>query len=520
MAGADAGAQDNTVVRANLQFDLSESTLLDLSIQCSEDDDVGTGQYVVRFTGAEPDTQFGTTPGPVITGDVHRHASDVTTNGFDREATIYSVKLDHGFDSGMNFNYVGSYQELEKQYREDAGGGLVFFPFSTEADYEQLTHEFRLSNSTDKTKWQTGIFLMDIDYVGQAITGGPAIIGDPTGEVIQDTELESENWSIFGEIEHDLSDTLTVVAGLRWSQDDKTIDFRNTAKNFSGGPDVPLDGAILFDIQDAIAASTSPAFADADSIDYGDWAGRLQLNYKVDNILIYGSINRGIKGGNWSPNSTVNLEDFRHDEEVLTSFELGYKATVLDGSARLNAAVFYYDYEDYQAFSLTSGTPQVTNSDASVQGGEMEFAYFPNDKWDINLGVAYLDSEVDFVPGVIPGSGNANVDLPQAPKLSVNALVRYNVDIGAGNLALQADGSWNDDQFLEGSNSLASFQDAYSVLNLRATYSLDNWTVSIWGKNVTDEEYLLYNLDLGFIEFVEQVYAPPSQFGATLTLEF
>jgi len=52
--------------------------------------------------------------------------------------------------------------------------------------------------------------------------------------------------------------------------------------------------------------------------------------------LIYASINRGIKGGNWSPSSAVTLDDFRHDEEDLMAYELGYKTTVLNGSVRLN----------------------------------------------------------------------------------------------------------------------------------------------------------------------------------------
>lgn len=517
--GRTAGDQDGYIVRGNLQIDVSDRTLLDLQVQHTEDNDVGTGQYVVRFVDVDPDTLFGLNPGPVITGDVHRHASNEQDVGFDREATIYTAKLTHNFDNDIELNYVGAYQDLTKFYKEDAGGGLLFFPFSTAADQEQWSHELRFSGSTDRSRWQAGAYWLDIDYSGQAITGGPAIIGDPTGEVIQDTDMESENWSVFGELEFDLSDNLTLITGVRWSQDDKSIDFRNTARNFSPEAMLP-DGTVLFDVTDAINGSENPAHRDVDTIDYGDWAGRLQLNYQVNETLIYGSINRGIKGGNWSPSSAVSLDDFQHDEEVLLSYEVGVKSTVLDGSGRLNAALYYYDYEDYQAFALSGGTPQVTNSDASSQGGEIEFVYYPNENWDINLGLAYIDSEVDFVPGVIPGSGATNVDFPQAPELSLNALIRYNVDVGAGNLALQFDGNWNDDQFLEGSNAGVSLQEAYAVVNARATYSTDNWMATLWVKNLADEEYLLYNLDLGFVGFAEQVYGPPRQTGVTLRYSF
>jgi iron complex outermembrane receptor protein len=517
--GSDAIGADGFVLRGNLQIDISDSTSLDLSATRTEDDDVPSGHYVVRFTGADPDTLFGLENGPVITGDVHRHASDVTDTGLDRDSTVLSFHLRHEFDSGMQLDYIGGFQDVYKFNKEDAGGGLLFFPFSTEADYEQQSHEFRLSGETESLRWQSGLYLLDIDFVGQARTGGPAIIGDPTGVVIQDTGVSSENWSIFSEVEYDLSDSLTVIAGARWSQDDKEIKFVNTASNFSAAAGLP-DGTVLFDLQSAIGASANPAHAKVDEIDYGDVATRLQLNYQVDDTLIYASINRGIKGGNWSPSSAVTLDDLRHDEEDLMAYELGYKTTVLNGTGRLNASIFYYDYSDYQAFSLSGGTPQVTNSDASASGGEVEFAYMPNEHWDFNFGLAYMDSEVDFIPGVIPGSGNTDVELPQAPSLSANLLVRYNTDVASGNLALQLDGNWNDDHYMEGSNSIASVQEAYTVVNFRTSYTMDNWEVSAWVRNLTDEEYLLYNLDIGFFGFVEQVYSPPRQAGLSLSMDF
>ena len=88
-----------------------------------------------------------------------------------------------------------------------------------------------------------------------------------------------------------------------------------------------------------------------------------------------------------------------------------------------------------------------------------------------------------------------------------------------GRMAVQIDGNWNDDQYLEGTNSGVSFEDAYSVWNARLSYtSGDNsWTAAVWAKNFTDSEYRLYNLDLGLLGFVEQVYAPPRQIGGTVT---
>ena len=194
--------------------------------------------------------------------------------------------------------------------------------------------------------------------------------------------------------------------------------------------------------------------------------------------------------------------------------------TGADGAARFNATSFYYDYIDYQAFSLTGLTPQITNSDATASGGEIEFFWTPGQGWDIILGAAFLDSDVDFVPAVFPDSGTSNAEFPQAPSTSLNALVRYGFEALGGEIAFQLDGNWNDTQFMEGTNSLVSIQESYGVANARVSYGTDRWSVAGWVKNIGDEEYLLYNLDLGLAGFIEQVYGPPMQYGLTLQMNW
>ena len=515
-SGRNAGGADGYSLRGNLQVDVTSNTLLTLGATYLEDDRVPTGQYVVRFADQNPETSFGQNAGAPITGDVHRHASDANYPGMDRDSTTLSAKLSHAFDNGLSLDYIGAWNDMYKYYIEDAGGGLVYFPFSTQAEYETITHEIRLSAENERLKWQAGAYFLDIDYSGIAVVAGPAIVGDSTGEVHQAAAIDSENWSIFGEVELALSERVTAIAGLRWSQDDKTIRYRNTAENFSEAP-LP-DGTILFDLADQIAAN--PSYANVDEVDYGDWAGRFQLNYALESALLYASVNRGIKGGNWSPSSSVSLDDFQHKEEVIWSYETGYKGVFMDGAMRFNAGAFYYDYEDYQAFSLTGATPQITNQDATVYGGEVELVVLPNSNWDISLGLSLLESEVDFIPGVSPGTGAYDTELPQAPAMSFNYLVRYNVDLMGGNVAFQLDGVHNDDQYFEGSNAEVSLQEAYSVANLSVGYSTDTFSLTAWVKNAGDEDYLLYNLDIAYAGFIEQVYAPPRQYGVTAQLNF
>ncbi|MDH4042310.1 MAG: TonB-dependent receptor, partial [Gammaproteobacteria bacterium] len=239
--------------------------------------------------------------------------------------------------------------------------------------------------------------------------------------------------------------------------------------------------------------------------------------------LLYGSWNRGIKGGNWSidPLGVVALTDpanLKHHQEVLYSYEVGFKTQ--NDWARLNADVYYYDYKDYQAFSLLELTPQVTNSDADSWGGELELTVFPTEGLDILLGVAYIDSSVDAVPD--PFGGLNEAEFPNAPRWSINGLARYEWSMLGGTMAAQVDGVWNDEQYIEATNSQISKEDAYLVWNARLSYTTsdDAWEFAAWVKNAGDEQYRLYNLDLGLLGISQEVYAPPRWYGGTISYRF
>ena len=452
--------------------------------------------------------------GTSLAGDVHRHASDQNPF-FDRDTWSLTGKVVADLDNGMEFTSITGILDLDKFYQEDAGGGLIFFPFTTVADYTQWSQEFRLAGETDNSRWQVGAYYLDIDSVTSNQVEGLVITLSPQGIIRSDLDIESTNWSVFGQYEYDFNETFTLIAGLRWSQDDKDLIFEQTSFNMED-QGIP-SGTVIFDL----AKQAVGQFADVPTIDYGDYAARLQLNIHSDeDTLWFVSWNRGIKGGNWTAAAAVAIEELRHDEETLNSYEVGLKTSLGDGLGRFNAPLFFYDYEDYQAFSLTGLTPQVTNSDATASGGELELFLTPGEGWDVILGASFIDSEVDFVPAVAPGTGTVDAEFPQAPSTSLNALVRKAWDAFDGEVAFQIDGTWSDDQFLEGTNSLVSVQDAYAVFNARLSYATDNWSLAAWVKNFNDEDYLLYNLDLGAAGFIEQVFAPPRQWGVTFQYDW
>lgn len=522
--GSDANGADAYAIRGNLQIDASDNTTIDLTASYSEVDDAPYGQYVSYLVGLDENgLGLGVDADNPLTGDPLKHSGDDfsfagSDTGTDRELTSLTAHITSELSNGMEFTSITNWLDMDKSHRENVGGAAYEFFFVTEADYEQWSQEFRLSGEGDRFRWQVGAYYLNMELDSLSSTGGPLLLTLPGGRTDNFTEMESTNWSVFGQLEYDINESFTIIAGYRWSQDDKDIKFQSIATTGNLDPfDFSLipDGTVLFDLE----AASVGEFSSLPEIDYGDYAARLQLNWLAsDDALVFLSYNRGIKGGNWSTGSGVAVDDIKHDEETLHAYELGVKTTFLDGLARLNATAFYYDYEDYQAFSLIGFVPQINNTDATNQGGEIELTLLPNEHWDIMLGLSFLDSEIDSAP--TPFGVVENAELPQAPGYSFNYLARYNWDAMGGNVAVQVDGVYNDDQFIESHNAESSLQEAYGVVNASIAYTSgdESWNVRGWVKNLNDEDYAIYSLDI--VGVIIRQYGPPRAYGLTASFNF
>lgn len=554
--GQDLGGEDAWAVRGTVQLDLADRGVANFWVRHSEDNDVDTGGYVFDNCVFEAngycqvdDAGLTSSQTGVINGITGEPASPFQNfsndaGGLDREITAYQADMTWDFGGGLELTSITNYTELEKAYVEDGDAiPITVIRFATTADYEQLSQELRLSQETERLTWQAGAYYLDMTTDGTLLTVGAPVIGaafdvngaanDPS--LFETYAFESRNWSVFGQAELALTEMATLIAGLRYSQDDKSIDYLSTLID-QGFPDATLGS-------DEIFAASVPG---VNEIDYGDWAARAALNLTpTDDLLLFASYNRGIKGGNWTLSPAVAANTFRHDEEVLSSYEIGFKWTGAGGDVQLNGAGFYYDYDDYQAFAIVGGTLQVSNSDASAHGGELELFWTPSDAWSIALGGTYEESSVDavlaageqFGPELFPGApdvgpctniGGAffcdfpedvvrDAELPNAPRFSLNYVVRYDFAALNGDIALQTDGVYYDDQYLEVTNGLSSLQPAYGVANVSATWTgpSDRVEVQLFGKNLFDEEYRTYTLNLGVLG-TTSVFAPTATWGVRL----
>jgi iron complex outermembrane receptor protein len=343
------------------------------------------------------------------------------------------------------------------------------------------------------------------------VDGGFQIDASGIGYIIGDANYlqETDSWSLFGQVEYDLAERWTALAGLRYTDESRDLDYLST--ELAGL--LPPDQNTLFDYQEGIS--------------HDNVTGKLQLDYRAtDATLMYGSLSLGTKSAGFNTGlldetgifgMTVR-SDVPYDEENLTSFEVGLKTDLFDGTSRLNASVFYYDYSDFQAFAFVNLNQVIFNTDAEISGLELEFTTAPVEGLFLLLGAGYLDTTAEDIP-LNDGSGIVrDREMTLAPEFSLNGVARYEWPAFSGYLAGQLDFNWQDETYFDIQNHPVSAQDSYSVWNARLSYSGagDRWSVTAFVNNLFEEEYRIYSFDVtNLFGFNQVAYGRPRWAGVS-----
>jgi iron complex outermembrane receptor protein len=542
-SGPDYRSDDTTSVRAMVNFDISDETSLlmiarftdidtrggvynnratkstaDGPIFCqSGDTDCGAGiRYdangdLEEFQGFFDADKSASTSGSLFDprngqldddiGGVHDGAFDFD-GGVDRESSSLTATLNTEFSNGIYLTSVTDFTTSDKEYREDDdSSALDLVTYVSTADVEQLSQELRIDGDTDKLRWTGGVYFLNIknEFSGafQFPSDGylPKFVADSQTDTV----------SIFGQVDVDLSESLLLTAGLRWTEDDKELSYQLTGQ-----------GAVFADGSDFLYTGDVYDFARTDA----EFSGKLQLDWQVsDDQLFYVGYNRGTKGGGFNtPSDGFSLaSEVGFEPEVLTSYEVGSKTSFADGNGRFNTSVFYYDYDNYQGFFFSGTTSLLINSEASFVGGEAELTYATDNGWDFLLGLSILDTEVD-------GASNDGTTVIKdqkallAPEVTANLLIRKEWELDGARVAAQLSTNYVGKEYFNLINSEATEAGNYALTNLRMSYfSDDNWEASVFVNNVFDKEAVTFGYDLSdFGNYSIYVVNPPRWAGVNV----
>ena len=418
----------------------------------------------------------------------------------DSESTLMLLRAEWDLE-GFTLTSITGYLDLRRRNIEDCDGTInnvctAAFPF----DNEHWTQEIRAEGSSDRVRWTAGFFYLHQDaeaHPEAAFFGGAVTLDGPW-------QLETDSWSLFGQVEYEFTDSLALTTGIRFTQDKKKFE-----EEFRVNGEFPTPASNF----------TKEALGDLTERTDDLISAKVALNWSPsDDVLVYGSISRGTKAGGFNNGffSIVEPEDVPYGDETLYAYEVGFKTTWWGGRARFNAAVFYYDYSDFQTFNWLGIGGAISNADAQSYGGEAEISIAPTGRLDLTFGIALLDSEIkDVDNGVI----TRDVKMAFAPSLDMNGLARYHWPFMNGELAAQVDFTYAGERFNNNFNDPASELDDYFVTNARLSYlsSSEQWELSAFVQNLTDETNLVKTFVFPFL-YRQAVYDPPRIYGVSLRI--
>ena len=353
----------------------------------------------------------------------------------------------------------------------------------------------------------------------------------PDGSVsIESYQQDSESWAVFGHTVTPLNENWSLIAGLRYSEEDKDGEVDNAfwydsaiVRFALAGMGIPDDGTHRNGF-DLIGAPFSPSFSAKTQDD--ELTGTVSLQYRpTANVNLYAGYHRGYKA------SGINLfreaiitDTTTYDPESADSFELGMKLSYLDGRARTNVAVFHTDFSDMQINFFEDLTFRTENTaESSTEGIEVENVFQLSYNLRVDFDLTYMDAKFDRIdtPFLEHLEGR---ETPRAPDLSgVLALnwerpVNNQLSIFARTMA-----SYTGDHYVSPAVPNERKSDSYVITD--ASVGLrndeDNWEVLLSCTNCTDETYRTILINSPFQPGSLNAYlGPPKQVGLTFRMGF
>jgi outer membrane receptor protein involved in Fe transport len=464
------------------------------------------------------------------------------------DSRLHAVKLHIAYElaDDMRLVSLSGYQDLKRRGVTDfAGAPYELLLQDLDGEIESYSQELRLEGEYDDMTWLLGAYyakddLLDsnrtllgenanvglVRFGTQSLLNTPFNTGGYTPEEASQAfrtfrdvaDMDVESWSVFANADWQLRDNLSLTTGVRYTEDEQ--DYAGCSRDFNGNmlPNVNVANRALF-LQNygVLANEISQGDCNTFDIDEGQFgiveskleednvAWRLALNWwTTQDILLYSSISQGAKSGETPVNAAnIATQNRPVKQEELLAYEVGVKATLLDGRVQANAAAFYYDYTDKQlavlfADPIYTVLGRLDNiPDSEAYGLDTEISWLITPELTAIAAATFLDTEigsyegVDFEGEVVNYEGS---EFLYSPDITANLTLLYARPI-TDTLGINAavNGRYQSESHadLAGSDDFAI--DSYSVVNASiGIASLDGqWDVSVWGNNLTDEYYWL-----------------------------
>ncbi|NIB38342.1 TonB-dependent receptor [Pseudomaricurvus alkylphenolicus] len=443
-------------------------------------------------------------------------ASTVETSGHSLVATWDA-------SSNVTLKSITAYRDMEEDLYAQFGGVLATgFNTQSQTNQDQISQEFQIIGSAERLEYIAGLYWYKetADYTAvqygtlafsPTLPDGTPFFGVPVFSAPElfvtnagnRADVETKSWAAFGQVSWTppiLNDQLELILGLRYTDDSKSA----LRSQFLGQP---TDQTFDFETTRVDPTAT------------------ISYHFESD-VTVYMRYATGYRSGGANSRS----EDFAvYDEEEVVSWELGAKAEFMNGRVRVNAAYWDTTYSDKQvdfpnpANPAATATINASNGNVELSGLELDISAMLTENLRMDLTYEYMGGSI---------KEQLNPFTNGFDKFEIQSLPRHN-----GTLSL--DYSFKPFSFgrlsanLNYISSAAYFQNpanfvhhnSKDLINARLTLSdvslganRGDLKVALWGKNLTDKEYLATGLQTGFSGAA--VWGDPRTYGVDIAYEF
>ncbi len=543
--GEDFGSEDRSNVRAAIRIQPSDALVVDYAYEDIRTQDSQRLEQVTKSDGS-----FSFLPTNILSvNDVSSNRLDAVTSlreikANDVEITGHTLAIAYDVTDRFTLKSITAKRQLSSYNFGDGtattevDGGLYLLalgqpgpgistglgaPVQSRADvkFEQLSQELQILGNSDDDQWKyvAGLYFYKDESSRDA--NGSIALGLPRLE--ESTRAENQSFALYNQTTYspDFSDNrLHFTLGARFSLDNrKAFRINNNAGSFAAS--APSGASYDKDF-----TNFNPSFVTA--YDYSD------------EVNIYAKVVSGYKSGGTSQRSaSLTFFEEGFDEEELVSYELGLKGDFLENRLRTNLAVFYTEFDGFQTSLQTGPTPGdrdfIGIDDTTIEGLELDVTLLMIDNLKLYIGYGYqnsdlgLDSVNYFDSNDVAQTANLTGRLSYAAKHSAVAAIDYEVLFNVTSIIFHL--GYN---YQSSANSSVNVADnatidprylldaTITIKDIQLDEKTSSLNISIWGKNLLDEEYQLINVSsFSFVDADQTTtFGDPRTYGITFTYKY
>ena len=448
------GAYDRTGGRLNLTWDNDNGTRMELTVSTGEvegedlsvrmsGDRLATGLIDPDFTNRRADKLTGRDNNYVVATAADVAATPFLQDQYDQGTGMvidnpqpgpfnrlinYSTPMgstyqdpEDGYQAewdGVRLNFEWEFENVtvsslssydETWVIEKNGQELTGFSPSREGDWQVWQQELRWTSTTDNAiQWLAGLYFTGSESKEDTWVSNVNAAGGMGVRPGIDINSEYDAWSVYGQWDWSVSDALTLTAGVRYTDDELSAANDNWVRTVCGF--FPTAVGSIEQTRDYRAEGCPGAIrltgnTDSPVQELSEIGWRIGGDYKFgEESMAFLSVSKGFKGGSYD-NRALSTGDDPIGPEFLTAYEIGYKGTFADGKIQLNAAYYFYDWEDLQLFESYGGVPALVNVPGiEISGVEVELKWAPTENLYFQGSLGTADSKVVDITGLNPAS--------------------------------------------------------------------------------------------------------------------